>query len=105
MAGRTCWAPPASPSVAGRAVAGVRLRPRAAQFHTANVIAADRHAPAMADDEEEKPHNRVAAEDYRAQLAREEEAGLFEQSDGEEDERVEVDANAQPDDTLAVRGG
>jgi hypothetical protein len=95
------WAPPASQSLAGR-VAGVRLRARAAPFHTGAIALGAADRPALADDAEDAPHNRVAAEDYRAQLAREEEAGLFEESDGE-DERVEVDANAGPDDTLAVR--
>ena len=96
------WAPPASQALAGRVV-GVRLRARAAQLHTGAIALGATDRETLADDAEDAPHNRVAAEEYRAQLAREEEAGLFEGSDGDEDERVEVDANAQPDDTLAVR--
>ena len=65
-------------------------------------VALGAERPAQADDAEDAPHNRVAAEEYRAQLAREEEAGLFEEEDGEE-ERVEVDAAAEADDSLAVR--
>ena len=70
-------------------------------YHTA-AVALGAERPAQADDAEDAPHNRVAAEEYRAQLAREEEAGLFEEEDGEE-ERVEVDAAAEADDSLAVR--
>ncbi len=99
------WAPgplrAAPPAVGGglRATASSRLR--SSGFNTAAVsLSADR--PALADDAEDAPHNRVEPEEYRAQLAREEEAGLFEDNDGEE-ERVEVDATAGPDDSLAVR--
>jgi hypothetical protein len=97
---RSTAAPPGAGGAAVRAaLAGSRVRMNS--FNTAAVaLSADR--PALADDAEDAPHNRVAAEEYRAQLAREEEAGLFEEAD-ENEERVEVDASAEADDTLAVR--
>ena len=50
---------------------------------------------------EDAPHDPVAAAQYRKLLEAEEEAGLYEEPIDEE--RVEVDASAQPDDSLAVR--
>ena len=49
------------------------------------------------------PRNPAAAAEYRKLLDAEEEAGLYEEPLGEE-ERVEVDASALPDDSLAVSG-
>lgn len=51
--------------------------------------------------EEDSPRDAVAAAEYRKLLDAEEEAGLYEEPD-ENEERVEVDASALPDDTLAV---
>jgi hypothetical protein len=55
--------------------------------------------------EEDAPRDPVAAAEYRKLLDAEEEAGLFEEPEDGDAERVEVDASAQPDDSLAVRAG
>ena len=55
--------------------------------------------------EEDAPRDPVAAAEYRKLLDAEEEAGLFEEPEDGDADRVEVDASAQPDDSLAVRAG
>lgn len=48
-------------------------------------------------------HDAASVAEYRKLLAAEEEAGRFEDDEADAGERVEVDASAKPDDTLAVR--
>jgi hypothetical protein len=80
----------AGPSAAGRST-----------FCSATLLA--RGAEPAAEAHAEAPHDPAAAAAYRLQLEEEEEAGLFDDVEGEPEERVEVDAAAVPDDSLAVR--
>ena len=56
----------------------------------------------LAVDDADAPRDPAAAAAYKAILDAEEEAGLYEEPVDQE-EVVEVDATAQPDDSLAVR--
>ena len=73
-------------------------KPRGAVSAQALAMAAER----LAVDDADAPRDPAAAAAYKAILDAEEEAGLYEEPVDQE-EVVEVDATAQPDDSLAVR--
>ena len=101
VGGRPLCAVSAAASLVQPAGEGPQGKARGAVSAQALAVATERTASG----EEDSPRDPVAAAEYRKRLDAEEEAGLFEEPEDGTEERVEVDASAQPDDSLAVRAG